>query len=60
MMEYGLHSPITSFVASSGFLNASESRLQAIPWSACVWKEMGEEGDKEVVHVYYLWYACVH
>ena len=58
VMEYGLHSPITSFVASLSF----ESRLQAIPWSTCVWREMGKEGvcrhiDKEVV--YYRQYACV-
>ena len=47
-MEYGLHSPITSFVASVSFfvasvsfLKPSESRLQAILWSVCV-KRGGE------------------
>ena len=35
VMEYGLLSPITSFVASLSFLNPSESRLQAIPWCVC-------------------------
>jgi len=35
VMEYGLLSPITSFVASLSFLKAFESRLQAIPWCVC-------------------------
>ena len=56
VMEYGLHSPITSFVASSSFLKASESRLQAIPWSACTCCRQ----DPHLTYTTYSVHLCSH